>query len=393
MISLRLAASLAVVLQCVFCAPQGRSGDSVELWPFGRIPITFTNSVNGFTRERVLASIQEIQFDTYSGGRDCITYIPRKNEVDYVEFSTESQDSFGRVAKPGRIGGRQVVKVTDSMAKADIMQLLMYTMGSYNAFRRPDRDNFVQVNYDNIPTAFQTFFAKVNDTTFFKSPFDYNSVTFFYPFAYAKDPSKPTMQAKYEGEVFPWSVSLSDFDIENVRAGYGCGRVGDVIHKQNLLSGAVKCSFENDLCKWTQDSLNDFDFVRNNGPTKSNGTGPAYDYSNGIGYYALAEAHGHHNQKARLVSPQLAAGTYCLRFYYYMSGKDVNRATVNIRVGTVTKEFKALEGEQANQWNVFNDEFTVGQNFQVVLEAAMGPSDLGDIALDDVYYYRGRCIV
>lgn len=31
--------------------------------------------------------------------------------------------------------------------------------------------------------------------------------------------------------------------------------------------------------------------------------------------------------------------------------------------------------------------------FQVVLEAAMGQSDLGDIALDDVYYYRGRCIV
>lgn len=83
------------------------------------------------------------------------------------------------------------------------------------------------------------------------------------------------------------------------------------------------------------------------------------------GYYALAEAHKHHNQKSRLVSPQLVSGTYCLRFYYYMSGKDVNRFSVNIRVGSVTKEFKALEGEQANQWNVFADEFTVGQDFQV----------------------------
>jgi hypothetical protein len=32
------------------------------------------------------------------------------------------------------------------------------------------------------------------------------------------------MQANYEGEVFPWEVSLSPFDIENVREGYGCGR-------------------------------------------------------------------------------------------------------------------------------------------------------------------------
>lgn len=84
-----------------------------------------------------------------------------------------------------------------------------------------------------------------------------------------------------------------------------------------------------------------------------------------IGYYALAESHLHHNQKSRLVSPSLNAGTYCLRFYYYMSGRDVNKLSVNVRVGDMTKEFKSLEGEQANQWNVFNDEFTVGQNFQV----------------------------
>ena len=56
------------------------------------------------------------------------------------------------MAKPGRMMGKQVVKVTDNMEKADIMQLLVYTLGMYNAFRRPDRDNFVQVNFDNIPT-------------------------------------------------------------------------------------------------------------------------------------------------------------------------------------------------------------------------------------------------
>ena len=66
-------------------------------------------------------------------------------------FSCLCRDNFGRVAKPGRITGKQVVRVTDNMEKADIMQLLMYTLGMYNAFRRPDRDNFVTVNYDNIP--------------------------------------------------------------------------------------------------------------------------------------------------------------------------------------------------------------------------------------------------
>jgi hypothetical protein len=42
------------------------------------------------------------------------------------------RDNFGRVAKPGRITGKQVVRVTDNMEKAEIMQLLMYTLGMYN---------------------------------------------------------------------------------------------------------------------------------------------------------------------------------------------------------------------------------------------------------------------
>lgn len=105
-------------------------------------------------------------------------------------------------------------KITVRFLKASIFCIITKTFVlEYNAFL-----------FFFLILAFQTFFAKVNDTTFFKSPFDYNSVTFFYPFAYAKDSTRPTMQAKYEGEVFPWSVSLSDFDIENVRAGYGCGR-------------------------------------------------------------------------------------------------------------------------------------------------------------------------
>jgi hypothetical protein len=31
--------------------------------------------------------------------------------------------------------------------------------------------------------------------------------------------------------------------------------------------------------------------------------------------------------------------------------------------------------------------------FQLVMEAIMGRSDTGDIAIDDVYMYNGKCIV
>lgn len=51
---------------------------------------------------------------------------------------------------PGRLGGVQYVHLYRDAAKADIMQLIMYLLGFFNEFRRPDRDSQVVVHYDNI---------------------------------------------------------------------------------------------------------------------------------------------------------------------------------------------------------------------------------------------------
>lgn len=51
---------------------------------------------------------------------------------------------------PGRLGGVQYVHLYRDAAKADIMQLIMYLLGFFNEFRRPDRDSQVVVHYENI---------------------------------------------------------------------------------------------------------------------------------------------------------------------------------------------------------------------------------------------------
>lgn len=51
---------------------------------------------------------------------------------------------------PGRLGGVQYVHLYRDAAKADIMQLIMYLLGFFNEFRRPDRDSQVMVHYENI---------------------------------------------------------------------------------------------------------------------------------------------------------------------------------------------------------------------------------------------------
>lgn len=70
--------------------------------------------------------------------------------------------SLTEIPVPGVNSGKQFVKIADNLEKADMMQLLVYSLGMYNTFRRPDRDSFVNVMYDNIKdgrcTRFSYFF-------------------------------------------------------------------------------------------------------------------------------------------------------------------------------------------------------------------------------------------
>ncbi|KAK3088196.1 hypothetical protein FSP39_016066, partial [Pinctada imbricata] len=364
--------------------------DPTKLWKNGVIPVVFNDTVDGSMKEKVLAALQEVSMSTYAGGKNCITFVPRMNEPDYVEFTSVlfgSGDSL-----PGKRGGRQIVHLYRDAAKADIMQLVMYLLGFYNEFRRPDRDNHVTVHFDNIAPEYQGFFQITNDTTFFNYPFDFESVTFFFPYAWAKDPSKPTLTAKYETQVIPYKVSLSKYDISNIQREYQCGL--DNGNQIDLLDGTVTaCNFEFDLCEWTQETDDDFDFQRIQGPSPDNQvTGPLADYSSGIGYYVFASAKGNHNQDARVISPTLPAGEYCIRFYYFLYGPDIHKLRLNNRVNGVDTVMESIEGNQGAMWHKFSMDFTMKSSFQLVLEAIIGGTDGGDMAFDDVYLFRGLCI-
>jgi hypothetical protein len=41
----------------------------------------------------------------------------------------------------------------------------------------------------------------------------------------------------------------------------------------------LDCDFEKDLCEWTQMEKDNFDWQRNQGKTKSTGTGPNHDHT------------------------------------------------------------------------------------------------------------------
>ncbi|CAG5126615.1 unnamed protein product, partial [Candidula unifasciata] len=174
-------------------------------------------------------------------------------------------------------------------------------------------------------------------------------------------------------------------------------------------SQTFSCDFEQpDLCKFTQDTTDDFDWTQQQRGTDTQLTGPENDHTYGTadGHYVFTEASDINGQikqsgdSARLISPTFISVSedICLNFFYHMYGQSMGTLNVRLRTGP---NFKALNqviwtmsGDLGNQWNI--GEVTIpavmiSQNFQIVFEAVRGISYFSDIALDDVSAKLGPC--
>ncbi|XP_019631238.1 PREDICTED: MAM and LDL-receptor class A domain-containing protein 1-like [Branchiostoma belcheri] len=85
------------------------------------------------------------------------------------------------------------------------------------------------------------------------------------------------------------------------------------------------CDFDSDLCGYTQDTADDFDWARDSGGTRTGLTGPTVDHTTGTrsGHYMYIEASGpDQGHTARLISPSYSRNPdgQCLLFWTHMYG-------------------------------------------------------------------------
>ncbi|XP_033107517.1 MAM and LDL-receptor class A domain-containing protein 1-like [Anneissia japonica] len=164
----------------------------------------------------------------------------------------------------------------------------------------------------------------------------------------------------------------------------------------------VSCSFETwNLCGYSQDLSDDFNWHAHNGATATIGTGPSRDHTLGseLGFYMYVETsvypriEGH---KARLISPVWTATKFeqCIEFWYHMYGSDVGALSLYIRpVGSTLPASPAvrLVGHHTNIWLRATYVMNLTGSFELVFEAFRGSGIYGDIAIDDVLIHDAPC--
>ena len=83
-----------------------------------------------------------------------------------------------------------------SFTKYMIKHLLMHTIGFYHEQNRQDRDQHIQIFWDDIQNSDKPFFEIRNSTETFDLPYDYNSIMHYLPNSFVKRGSRQTIKPK-----------------------------------------------------------------------------------------------------------------------------------------------------------------------------------------------------
>ncbi|XP_053388194.1 uncharacterized protein LOC123563485 isoform X1 [Mercenaria mercenaria] len=366
--------------------------DPTKLWSQGKIPFIFDENVPAFTKIELLAAMQEIEMSAYSGHKLCAMFVPRSTETDYVHIAWTS--GLSGSTSIGRVGGRQEMTVNSAGGRGhdDNLEILLMTMGLIPEIMRPDRDTYLNININNAVSSNPFRVLTGTGTSDFGQHFDYDSLVLGNPYQFAIDAAYPVTSAKQSGKVMGQSVSMTTGDVTLLQHAYHC--TIDSSHDIDLLGTLpLECHFHTDICSFTQDHTDDFDWVVQAGPTATSGTGPNADYSSGSGKFALAQAVNHHNQVARLASPTFNAGEYCLRVNLHMFGRDIGALKIAAVLPSGLKKYLLNHsGQLGKGWYHIYSTINSKSSFHLQIEATIGSGDQGDIAIDDVYMYNGECI-
>lgn len=205
-------------------------------WENGIVPYVIDPlTYNSTEIETILAGMKIIEDQTRVNGKDCIKFVPRTSEKTFLRIFN-GQGCWSYVGQQQKVGAQQVSLQKPSanvrgscIYKSTIAHELIHALGFWHEQSRPDRDNYVKINWENIALDNQHNFDKYSKeyTDDLGFPYDYHSIMHYDSHAFSTN-GKPTIEVLQSGfELISVQddlkrESISDIDAGELKKYYGC---------------------------------------------------------------------------------------------------------------------------------------------------------------------------
>ncbi|KAI7796486.1 hatching enzyme, partial [Triplophysa rosa] len=188
-------------------------------WPkssSGRVEVPYTIADFFYTEEKavIVSAMKSIAEKT------CISFVPRTNQVEYISI----ESLVGCWSNVGPSGGKQQLSlsVEGCVYYGIVEHELLHALGFHHEHTRSDRDQYVRINWENIPQASANNFEK-KDTNNLKTPYDYNSIMHYGRTSFSLQYGKETITPIPDPSVkIGQRQEMSNIDIQRINKLYEC---------------------------------------------------------------------------------------------------------------------------------------------------------------------------
>lgn len=327
--------------------------------------------------------------------KSCVDFKPYEGESTYIIF----QQFSGCWSYVGDLHGGQNLSIGQGCDyKAIIEHEILHALGFYHEQSRSDRDDYVNIWWDEIIPGYEHNFNTYDDNyiTDLNTPYDYESVMHYAPLSFNANENVPTITAKIPefDSVIGQRLDFSEIDLERLNRMYNCTTTHTFLDH---------CDFEKaNICGMIQGTRDDADWVHENSALPEQADHTFGGQCTDSGYFMYFNTSVGTIEEAALLESRILypkRNQQCLQFFYKMTGSPSDRLVVWIRrddsTGTVRKLVKmaTFQGDSDHNWKIGHVTLQEDKKFRYLFQGTRGDpqNSLGGIFLDDITLTETPC--
>jgi len=191
--------------------------DTRKLWSTRYIPYMFSADINenAAAKKNVLGAMKEYAAKT------CLRFYPRRNEMSYLHFYRGG----GCNSPVGvRIGGNLISLSPGCWSRGSIVHEIGHSLGFYHEQARPDRDDYITINWENIRAGSNHNFNKQKSSSInsMGTKYDYSSIMHYSKTAFGNGRVTIVTKDSSMQDVIGQRNGLSKIDVKQLNLMYKC---------------------------------------------------------------------------------------------------------------------------------------------------------------------------